>query len=225
WLKLEGVASHLATAESKQPGFLLQQLGNFSVFLEKADKWLPAKYYRHIACTAALNNIKSSHYDLARLGIGYYGLWPSPDNKLMVNELKPKFILRPALTWKTFIIQLQRLPKGVTVGYGRTYTTKKATTMAVLPVGYWDGYRRSLSNKGQVIINNRLCPVMGRVCMNITMVDVTGLSKVKVGDEVVLLGRQGKIEITAEQIADKSGTINYEAVTAINPLLPRQLVK
>ncbi|MBU1039281.1 alanine racemase [Patescibacteria group bacterium] len=225
WLKLEGVASHLATAESKQSGFLLEQLGNFSAFLEKGQAWLPDKYYRHIACTAALNSFKNSHYDLGRLGIGYYGLWPSAENKLVVNKFKPKIRLQPALTWKTFIIELQKLPKGATVGYGRTYTTKQAITMAVLPVGYWDGYRRSLSNKGEVIIQGQLCPVIGRVCMNITMVDVTKLAKVRVNDEVVLLGCQGKKQITAEQIGIKSGTINYEVITAINPLLPRVLVK
>jgi len=225
WLKLEGVATHLATAEAKQPGFLLQQLGNFSFFLEKAAPWLPANYWQHVACTAALTTVKASQFNLVRLGIGYYGLWPSPENEQVVKELHPSFKLKPALTWKTTVIELQHLPPKVTVGYGRTYTTARNILMALLPVGYWDGYRRSLSNRGVVLIRGQACPVIGRVCMNITMVDVTEVKNIRVGDEVVLLGRQGKAEVTAEQIATKSGTINYEVVTGINPLLPRRAVK
>ncbi len=224
-LWLEGVASHLATAESRFTGFLQTQLENFDKFLMENNSLLGSKIYKHIACSAAINTQIGAQYNLVRLGIGYYGLWPSLDNEAMVKKTQPDFKLQPALTWKTNIIELQKLVTGVTVGYGRTYLTKRPLMMAVLPIGYWDGYDRKLSNHAQVLVQGKRCPVIGRVCMNITMVDVSQVKNVKVGDEVVLLGRQGRGEVTAERLAEKSGTINYETVTKINPLLKRILVK
>lgn len=224
-LLLEGVASHFATAESKFTGFLQTQLENFDKFLAANNSLLSANICKHIACSAAINTQTDSQYNLTRLGIGYYGLWPSPDNEAMVKASQPSFKLQPALTWKTNIIELQKLAAGVTVGYGRTYLTKRPLLMAVLPIGYWDGYDRKLSNRAGVLVQGKLCPVIGRVCMNITMIDVSQVKTVKVGDEVVLLGRQGRREVAAEQLAEKSGTINYEVVTRINPLLNRVLIK
>jgi len=223
-LLLEGVASHFATAESKFTGFLQTQLENFDKFLVENSSLLGSKIYKHIACSAAINTQTGSQYNLVRLGIGYYGLWPSFDNKTMVKKTQPYFKLQPALTWKTNIIELQKLAAGVTVGYGRSYLTKRPLTMAVLPIGYWDGYDRKLSNHAQVLVQGKLCSIIGRVCMNITMVDVSHVKNVKVGDEVVLLGRQGRGVVAAEYLAEKSATINYEVVTRINPNLPRALV-
>ncbi len=224
-LLLEGIASHFATAESKFTGFLQTQLDNFNKFFAAHRSLLGDKLYKHIACSAAINTQIDSQHNLVRLGIGYYGLWPSADNQATVKKAYPHFTLQPALSWKTNVIEIQKLAAGVTVGYGRTYLTKRPLTMAVLPIGYWDGYDRKLSNRAKVLVHGKLCPVIGRVCMNITMVDVSQVKNVRVGDEVVLLGRQGRGEVTAEQLAEKSDTINYEVVTRINPLLKRLLVK
>ena len=150
---------------------------------------------------------------MVRVSIGLYGLWPFP--RLRNVELKP------VLSWKTRIIQLKELHSGAFVGYGHTYQTKRKTLLAILPVGYYEGYDRKLGNSGEVLINGKRCKVLGRVCMNLIMVDVTNLKNVKVGDQAILIGRQGKQEITADELAQKIGTINYEVVTRINPLIER----
>jgi len=129
--------------------------------------------------------------------------------------------LKPALSWKTKVIQVKAIPAGTKVGYGCTYTAKKKIKLAVLPVGYWEGYDRHLSNKGEVIVKNQKCPVVGRVCMNLTMVDVSKVKDIKAGDETILLGEG----ISAEDLAEKIGTINYEVVTRINPVLARTYLK
>ena len=132
-----------------------------------------------------------------------------------------KFRLKPVLSWKTKIAQVKILPKGSSVGYGLTYITKKKTKIAVIPQGYADGFPRSLSNKGEVLIKGVRCKIVGRVSMNMFTVDVSHLTNVKAEDEVVMIGRQGKEQIMAEEMAKKLGTINYEIVARINPSLPR----
>ncbi|MBI5465934.1 MAG: alanine racemase [Candidatus Kerfeldbacteria bacterium] len=224
YLKLEGIASHFATAESRDQTFLKQQLNTYKKFIKQAGGLVPQDTLQHIAGTAASTAAPEARLSLVRLGIGLYGLWPSAANRQFVQARHHRFRLQPSLTWKTQIIEVQDLPPGTAVGYDRTYVTGRATRMAVMPVGYWDGYDRALSNKGRVLIHGTLCPVIGRICMNIFMADVTGLKNVKVGDEVVLIGKQGRGELTADDMADKTGTINYEIVTRINPLLPRVLV-
>ncbi len=223
-LKLEGIVSHFATAEDQDKTFLKKQLVNFKRFIKTNQTDIPSNIIQHIACTAAITSVPKSHLNLARLGIGLYGLWPSAENRQLVKKVHPGFVLKPVLTWKTKIIEIQNLPKGIPVGYARTFITKRATMMATIPVGYWEGYDRKLSNKGVVLIHGQRCPIIGRICMNISMIDVTAVKKVKVGDEVVLIGKQGNEEITADEIAKKIGTINYEVVTRINPKLPRVLV-
>jgi len=170
-----------------------------------------------------------TYFDMVRVGIGLYGLWPSWAAKDYGN--RASIFLRPALSWKTKVIQVKELPKGTPIGYDCTYRLKNKGKIAVLPVGYWDGYDRKLSNPpplkfrgvgcGEVLIRGKRVPVIGRVCMNLIMVEITEIPQVKVGDEVVLIGRQGHEEITVDEIAEKIGTINYEIVTKINPLLPR----
>ncbi|MEK7496476.1 MAG: alanine racemase [Patescibacteria group bacterium] len=224
YLKLEGVATHFATAESQDHWFLNEQLNNFNNFLSKVKNLLPKDLYEHTACTAAITTSPKSQRNLVRLGIGLYGLWPSTNNKQMVQKNHPNFDLKPALTWKTQIIQIQNLPAKTPVGYDCSFVTKRPTVMATLPIGYWDGYDRKLSNRGSVIIHGTKCKIIGKICMNITMVDVTEIPNVKVGDEVVLLGKQKNEEITADEIATLTETINYEVVTRINPQLPRVLV-
>ena len=150
--------------------------------------------------------------------IGIYGLWPSADNKQITQTYFPDFNLQPALTWKTRIIQVKEIPVSSFVGYDRTYKTERAMHIATLPIGYWDGYDRKLSNKGCVYIHGKRAPIVGRIAMNLMMVDVTGISA-QTGDEVVLLSNYP--DITADKLAEQCDTIHYEMVTRINPLLPR----
>ena len=167
-----------------------------------------------MACSNSSIVYHNSLFNGIRLGLSLYGLYPSLKAK---NKIK----LKPALSWYTKIIQLRDLPKNTKIGYGGTYTTKRKTKLAIIPVGYWDGYDRLFSNQAQVIIHNKKCPIRGRICMNLSMVDVTNIKGVKTGDKVVLIGKSKNQEITADDLARWAQTINYEIVTRINPLLPR----
>lgn len=221
YLYLEGIASHLATAELMNQHFLYKQLSNFKKFVELNNKFLPSGALQHLACSAAISTSPATHLSLVRLGIAMYGLWPSYDNKLVLTKKNSSYNLKPVLSWKTQVISVQKLTSGTPVGYGRTYITRKPTVMAVLPVGYWDGLDRGLSNKGYVIIKGKRCKIIGRVCMNITMVDATSVSDIKVGDQVVLIGQQGRGVVTVDDMATALQTINYEIVTRINPRIDR----
>jgi alanine racemase len=222
---LEGLYTHYANIEDTlDPSFAQEQLRKFKEaerLLQKRGVKIP---FKHTACTAAAILFKETNFNLIRLGLGLYGLWPSRETKISAQEKGMKINLQPVLTWKTRVAQVKEVAKGETIGYGRTFTTARKTKMAVLPVGYWDGYDRGLSNQGQVLIKGYPAPVIGRICMNMMMVDITSIPRIKSEDEVVLLGKQGKEEITAEEIAQKIGTINYEVVTRINPLIPRKVV-
>lgn len=224
YFKLEGVASHFATAESKDQTFLKKQLITYNQFLAEVKQIIPPNVIQHTACSAAITAAPESHLDLVRLGIALYGLWPSAENKKVVNRMHSDFELNPALTWKTQVVEVQMLPKGTPIGYDRSYITKKPIIMAVIPVGYWDGYDRKLSNSGEVIVHGTRVPIIGRICMNISMVDITKVPNTRIGDEVILIGKDSEAEITADEMAKKVGTINYEIVTRINPLLPRVLI-
>ncbi|MFA6076685.1 MAG: alanine racemase [Candidatus Paceibacterota bacterium] len=175
----------------------------------------------HISATSGILVYEkdSGINSIVRLGIGAYGMWPSEHlKKVYENE---KFNLKPVLSWKTKIAQVKILEKGNTVGYGLTYKTNQKTKIAIIPQGYADGLDRGLSNKGEVLIGGARCKIIGRVSMNMFAVNVNHLSVVKVGDEVVIIGIQNKEKITAEQVAKKLDTINYEITTRISSLLPR----
>ncbi|MFA6409977.1 MAG: alanine racemase [Candidatus Buchananbacteria bacterium] len=218
-LKIVGVYSHFAASEENQK-YTKLQLDKFSQVLNQTDEFkiIP---YRHFACSAATLVKPQAHLNLVRLGLGLYGLWPSVLAKKQALKLYPWLKLKPALTWKTKIIQIKEIAAGTKIGYGCAYTAKRKMKIAVLAVGYWEGYDRRLGNIGEVLIRNKKCPVVGRVCMNLTMVDVSKIKNIKTKDEVILLG-QG---IPAEALAQKIGTINYEVVTRINPLLTRKYIK
>lgn len=173
----------------------------------------------HISATSGLfaYESKQGSNTIVRTGIGAYGLWPSENLKKKMKNVS----LLPVLSWKTRVAQVKELEKGSTVGYGLTYTAPKKISVALIPQGYSDGFPRSLSNKGKVLIGGVLCPILGRVAMNMCVADVSRVPDVTEGDEVVILGSQGSKKITAEDSADLSGTINYEAVTRISSLLPR----
>ncbi len=174
----------------------------------------------HISATSgilAYEKWKGIH-SIARLGIGLYGMWPSEELEKM---WKKKISLKPALRYITHIAQIKTLPVGHSIGYGLTYVTKKETKIAVIPQGYADGLTRSLSNNGFVLICGMRAPILGRISMNMLVVDVSHIKGVKIEDEVVILGTQKSNTITAEELAQNMGTINYEVTTHLSPLLPR----
>lgn len=213
-IKIEGIFSHLARADEKNKEFSYQQLQIFNSALKKiksAGFQLPLL---HIANSAAVIDLEQTYFDLVRPGIMLYGLLPS-------GELRQEANLKPLLSFKTKIVQLRKLPAGSAVSYGSIYITDSAEELAVLPVGYKDGYPRLLSNQGEVLINGQRAPIRGRVCMGQTIVSVEEIEDVEVGDEVVLIGRQGDEEISATEIADLCGTINYEIVCGLSERLEK----
>lgn len=163
----------------------------------------------HLANSGAVLNLPEAHFDMGRVGISLYGYHPEGGNVGL------KHGLTPAMSFATQVLQVKDYPAGVGISYGHTFTTSRQTKLAVLPVGYEDGLMRSLSNSGEVLIRGKRAPICGRICMNICMVDVTDIDGVEAGDEVVLLGRQGKERITADDIAGWAGSISYEVLCMI----------
>jgi alanine racemase len=219
-ISIQGIFTHLAESESDDQTFTNQQREVYSAFVKQVETlgiFIPLK---HIACSAAATINMSNNDTMVRLGIGMYGLWPSEENKSLTQKLYPNFYLKPVLSWKTRIIQIKEIPAGSSVGYDRTHCVSGPTKIAIIPVGYWDGYDRRLSNKGIVLINNQEAPIIGRIAMNLSIVDITGLSVSK-DHEVILLGNYPNV--SADDLAKKCNTINYEIVTRINPLLPRRI--
>jgi alanine racemase len=226
-LELEGVASHYANIEdTTDHTFARRQLRRFNEFLDllgRSDIHVPLP---HLSNSAAVILWSDEHQRLARVGISAYGMWPSNETLVAAVLAGRKAIeLRAALTWKTRMAQVRDVPKGTFVGYGCSYQTTAPTRLAVLPIGYYDGYDRRLSNVAYVLIRGQRAPIRGRVCMNMTMIDVTDVPGLEVGDEVVLLGRDGEVVLTAEQLASWIGTINYEVTTRIGAHVPRRAVE
>lgn len=216
-----GLFTHFASAEEVDQKFTIKQIEIFNDVINNLKKEGIEIPYKHTACSAAILLQNKSHFNAVRLGISLYGLWSLEDHKSEIKRKYPWFSLKPVLSWQTKIIQIKNLPKGTTIGYGRTHRLNHDSRIAILPVGYWDGYDRKLSNQGEVLIKGARCKVMGRVCMNLIMIDITSHKNVKINDQAVLIGRQGQEEITADKLANKVKTINYEIITRINPLLPR----
>jgi alanine racemase len=205
-VEIEGIFTHFSVADEKDKTYTEKQFRKFMgvlTTLEKEGIRIPIK---HVSNSATLLDLPHMWLDLVRPGISMYGLYPS-------TEVQKTIKLIPAHSFKTRIVFLKELPMGESIGYGRTYTTnQRRTKVASLPLGYADGYNRLLSNQVEVLVRGRRFPIIGRICMDQTMIDVTNLPQVEIGDEVVLWGRQGEEEITVEEIAEKIGTINYEIV-------------
>ena len=223
---LEGMCTHYANIEDTlNHEYAELQIARFNAALAAADGLGGRPPYIHTACTAAALLFSSTHFTMLRSGIGLYGLWPSRETMVAAREkggAVPDF--RPVLTWKTRIVQIKQVPEGSYVGYGCSYRTMRRTALGVLPVGYSDGYDRALGNHAHVLVRGRRAPVIGRVCMNLCMIDLTDVPAARLEDEVVLLGRSGNETISAETMAEWAGTINYEVVSRISPLLPRRVV-
>jgi len=207
-LKVMGLISHLATADQEDKTYTHKQLQEFAELVEAArgEGWkLPLS---HIANSAALWELPKAHWGLVRPGLMLYGSPPSPDRP-------PPVDLKPVMSLAARVLQVKRLPPGSSISYGCTYTTPEWCDLAVLPVGYCNGYSRRFSNRGEVLIHGRRAPIRGRVCMNLTMVEVTGLPQVKEGDRAVLLGRDGEDCLGAEELAGWAQTISYEIFCAL----------
>jgi alanine racemase len=221
-LRITGVATHLACAdEAEQPQWTRRQLAQFhDIIAALAAAGIRAPI-RHAANSAAALLWPESRLEMVRLGIALYGFWPAA---AVQRASAGQLTLRPVMTWKTRVGAVKTVPRGCRVGYGGSYATRRLSRLAILPLGYYDGYSRGLSNRGQVLIHGARAPVCGRVSMDLTTVDVTDIPAVQPGDEVVLLGQQGAAAIPAEDMAAWLGTIHYEVTTRINPLIPRLVV-
>jgi alanine racemase len=213
-LKIEGVFSHFSHAESVEGDYTRQQLEIFKRVVERLHGESIRPSLVHFANSAATITLPAAYFDMVRPGIMLYGVYPSPAMASQIN-------LKPVLAWKTRILQLKKVPTGTSISYGQTFFTKRESLIATLPVGYADGYPRLLSNRGEVLVGGQRAKVAGRVCMDLTMIDVTDIRNVKQGDEVVLLGRQSDAEISVDQIAAWANTISYEILTSISARVPR----
>jgi alanine racemase len=235
-IRLSGTYAHFANIEdarlteesffrTKNSTHAYKQIDRYAQALELAENFGFKNLQTHLSSTAGLLAYEKGKgiHPIIRLGIGVYGMWPSTYLKSKYNQNKKnlQLILKPVLSWKTKIAQLKVLPALHPIGYGLTYRTKKETKIAIIPQGYSDGVDRGLSNKGEVLIAGTRCRILGRVSMNMCVVDVSHLKNVRIEDEVVIIGSQGKQEITAEEVAEKIDTINYEITTRISSLLPR----
>lgn len=201
---LSGVMSHFPRADEPDHSYTEQQNRRFAEIAGGIRKRFPGAKI-HGANSAAIINFPETHHDLVRPGISLYGYFPDPG-----MEGNTTIQLKPVMGFKTRVIQVKEVPAGYGISYGHTFQTERPTRVAVLPVGYADGYLRRLGGRAEVIINGCRVPVLGRICMNACMADITDLDLVEVGDEVVIMGHQGKAEITADEIARWSDTISYE---------------
>lgn len=216
-IEVEGIFSHFATADETDKTFAYEQAkkyGEFVALLESRGMKFPLK---HLCNSAGIIDLADGgvKYNMVRSGIMTYGLYPSEEVE------KDKVELYPALSLISHVAFVKEVDSGFAVSYGATYVTDKTTRIATIPVGYGDGYPRALSNKGRVLIGGEYAPIIGRVCMDQFMVDVTDITNVKQGDEVVLVGTQGDKRISVEEVADLAGSFNYEFVCGINKRVPR----
>ena len=227
-VEIVGVATHFANIEDTiEHDFARLQLDRFCSLLPVVSSELGGlPPFIHASCSAATLLFRETDFTLARVGISMYGHWPSRETRLswILEHDGGGLQLRPVLTWKAIVGQLQAVERDASVGYGRTWTANRQSQLAVIPVGYADGYSRALGNRSRVLIHGRSAPVVGRVCMNILMADVTDIPEVSIGDEVVLIGRQGDDQVSVEELAAFTDTINYEFLARLSPAIPRTVV-
>lgn len=219
-MEIEGIFTHFATADEKDKSKTLKQYEKFRNFTDKLENegiHIPIK---HCSNSAAMIELDYANMNLARAGIALYGLYPSED----VDKSKVKLV--PALELKSHVIYVKEIEAGTEISYGGTFVSDKKMKIATIPVGYGDGYRRSLSNKGYVLIRGKKAPILGRICMDQFMVDVTDIEGIREGDDVTLIGRDGNEVISAEKLADIAGdTFNYEIVCDLGKRMPRIFFK
>ena len=218
-LDIEGIFTHFATADSADTSYANKQLDIFLDLTHQLQRAGVEPPLKHAANSAALLQLPESHLDMVRPGIATFGLWPLEER----NEIQA--VLKPAMSLKSKIIHLKRVPAGFNVSYGITYQTQQPTTIATVPVGYADGFSRLLSSRGHMLVHGKKVPIIGRVCMDLTMLDVGTLSNVNLEDEVVIFGQQDNASISADEIAARLNTINYEIVSTITARVPRVYIR
>lgn len=215
-LDIEGIFMHFATADEEDRGYALEQFALFQEMLKEARSEGFVFRLRHAANSAATIYLPQTAMDMVRVGISLYGYGCPPSRR------KDEGVhLIPALQFKARVMQVKTVPPGAGIGYGRTYIASEEMRVATLAVGYGDGYSRSLSNKGEVIIRGRMVPIIGRVCMDQCMVRIPRDLPVARGEEAILIGRQGAVEITADDVAAKMGTISHEVLSMISQRVKR----
>ncbi len=219
---LEGVCTHLAGRESSaNDGRVQQQMERFHGFVERLKEAGIEPNVRHMSSSAAALLDPECRLDLCRVGIACYGLWPSAEVRA-IREARPNPpVLRNVMTWKSSILSVQTVPSGDYIGYGTSYQADHDTRVAILGVGYADGFARALSNQGHVLIRGMRAPIVGNVNMNMVQVDITHIESAEVGDEATLIGRQGDHEISVSSFSDFNQIINYELMARISHELPR----
>lgn len=218
-VKLEGMFTHFAVADEKDKTFTNNQYEKYMQVVEMLEKEgieIPTK---HVSNSAGIMDIKEMNLDMVRAGIILYGLYPSDEVK------KDALLLKPVLSLKAKISHVKTLPKGVGVSYGLKHVTNKQSKIATIPIGYADGYTRMLTGKAEALVGGQKVDVVGRICMDQCMLDVTNVEDVNVGDEVILIGSDGKNEISVDDIAEKLNTINYEIVCMVGRRIPRVYTK
>lgn len=218
-VKPSGVYTHFAAA--KDPADTTATRAQLNELQRATDALSGAglrDFFTHAAATGGTLMMPDAHLDMVRIGIGLYGCWPSEE---LANAHDPDIILQPALTWKTIVGELKTVPAGSRIGYDGTELVERPTTIAVLPVGYWHGYDRGLSGIGEVLITGQRAKVLGRISMDMTVVDVTDIPEARYGAPVTLIGRTNAEQISAEALGERIGTTAYEIMTRINPLIRR----
>lgn len=214
-INIEGIFTHFSTADEADKTYSLEQLAKFNKFVDDLENEGIKINIKHASNSAGIMDLPEAHFNAVRPGIIMYGYYPS-------NEvIKERLDLKPALTLKTSVVHVKTLPKDMYISYGRKYKTDKERVIATLPIGYADGYTRALSNKGKVIVNGKLASIVGAVCMDQCMIDVTDVGTVEVGDEVILLGEHGNTRFNADDLAELLDTINYEIICMIGRRVPR----
>ncbi|KKC29066.1 alanine racemase [Caldanaerobacter subterraneus] len=213
-IELEGIFSHFATSDEKDKDYAREQFERFADMLKRLEKRGVNITLKHIANSGAITDLNYAYLDMVRPGITLYGSYPSDD----VNKILD---LRPAMNFKTKIVYIKEVPENTSISYGRTFITKRPSKIATLPIGYADGLNRLLSNNHEVLVRGKYVPIVGRVCMDQTMIDVTEVEGVEVGDEVVIFGEQEGKRITADDIAKKLRTIPHEVYCGISRRVPR----
>ncbi|MCX6049907.1 MAG: alanine racemase [Chloroflexi bacterium] len=222
-VQVEGIFTHFATSDGADKSFAHEQFGRFTTLLATLTARGLRPPVAHAANSAALLTMPETHLDLVRTGIALYGLHPDADDTRLPDNF------RPALRWKTQVAQVRQIAAGESVSYGREFIAPQPMTIAIIPVGYADGFPRRPFHWGSVLLHGRPAPILGRVCMDQTIVDVTAIvaedRAVQQGDEVILIGRQGAAELSADEVATRLGTNNYDVVSRILARVPRLMVE
>lgn len=219
-IEVEGVFTHFAKADETDKSYTEMQFDRFSQFCERIERELGYRIpVKHCSNSAGIIDIKETNMDMVRAGIALYGLWPSDEVR------KDRISLSPALSLKSRIIYCKEIEEGASVSYGGLFTAPKKMRIATVPVGYADGYPRVLSNKGYVLVHGKKAPILGRICMDQFMIDIDNIPEAQTGTEVTLIGKDGDLQITMEELGETSGRFNYEFVCNLGKRIPRVYIK